>query len=123
MKGKRFMLKTKDFKNGEKETPPSPPARITIEVEFVLERKAERVYVCGDLNNWQPTSLRMVGKLEAGLWQKRLMLPPGRHECMFFVDGNWMHDPDASENVLNTYGSLNSVVAVQPISTLIPGYL
>ena len=89
-----------------------PPHR---EVDFVLEcNGVERVYVCGDFNNWRPTSLRMIGNADAGLWEKRLTLSPGRYEYKFVVDGKWLHDPDAQENVSNIYGSLNSVVQVQP---------
>jgi 1,4-alpha-glucan branching enzyme len=83
-------------------------------VEFVFECiGAEHVYICGDFNDWQPTSLRMVGNPEGGLWEKRLTLPPGRHEYKFVVDGKWLHDPDARENTPNIFGSLNSVVEVQ----------
>ena len=84
------------------------------EVEFVLECSgAERVYVCGTFNDWRPTCLRMVGSPDAGLWQKRLIIPPGRHEYKFVVDGKWLHDLEARENVPNIYGSLNSVVEVE----------
>lgn len=83
------------------------------EVEFVLDCiGAEQVYVCGDFNAWQPACLRMIGTPEAGLWEKRIMLPAGRHEYKFIVDGKWLHDPDARENVRNAFGSLNSVVEV-----------
>jgi 1,4-alpha-glucan branching enzyme len=85
------------------------------EVEFVLDAGGvEHAYVCGDFNNWQPTSLRMIGNPDAGLWEKRLTLPPGRYEYKFFVDGNWLHDPDAMENVPNQFGTLNSVLEVRP---------
>ena len=85
------------------------------EVDFVLDcNGAEHVYVCGDFNDWQPTSLRMIGSPDAGLWEKRLVLPPGRHEYKFVVDGQWRHDRDARENVLNEFGTLNSVVEVRP---------
>ena len=85
------------------------------EVEFVLDAGGvEHAYVCGDFNDWQPTSLRMIGNPDAGLWEKRLTLPPGRYEYKFFVDGNWRHDPDASENVPNQFGTLNSVLEVRP---------
>ena len=85
------------------------------EVDFVLEcNEAEHVYVCGDFNDWRPTSLRMIGNPDAGLWEKRLTLPPGWHEYKFVVDGKWLHDPEARKNVPNIYGSLNSVVEVQP---------
>ncbi|HAO81058.1 MAG TPA: glycoside hydrolase [Verrucomicrobia subdivision 3 bacterium] len=90
----------------------NPPCH---EVDFVLEcNGAEHVYVCGDFNDWQPTSLRMIGSPDAGLWKKRLVLPPGRHEYTFVVDGQWQHDRDARDNVLNEFGTLNSVVEVQP---------
>lgn len=85
------------------------------EIDFVVECSgAEQVYVCGDFNDWQPTSLRMIGSPDAGLWKKRLVLPPGRHEYTFVVDGQWQHDRDARENVLSEFGTLNSVVEVQP---------
>jgi 1,4-alpha-glucan branching enzyme len=85
------------------------------EVDFVLEFiGAEQVYVCGDFNDWHPTCLRMIGNADAGLWEKRLTLPAGRFEYKFVVDGNWLHDPDARENVPNIHGSLNSVVEVRP---------
>jgi 1,4-alpha-glucan branching enzyme len=85
------------------------------EVDFVLEcNGAEHVYVCGSFNDWHPTCLRMIGNPDAGLWEKRLLLPPGRHEYKFVVDGKWLHDSDARENVSNIYGSFNSVVEVRP---------
>jgi len=107
-------LKNQPNQKNKKETTSSanPPHR---EVDFVLEFKdAEHVYVCGDFNDWHPTSLRMIGNAEDSLWEKRLTLPPGRYEYKFVVDGNWLHDPDARENVPNIYGSLNSVVEVRP---------
>lgn len=86
-----------------------------LEVGFVLECiGAEQVYVCGDFNDWHPACLRMIGNTDAGLWEKRLTLPAGRFENKFVVDGKWLHDPDARENVPNIYGSLNSVVEVRP---------
>jgi hypothetical protein len=118
---KYFMLttKAKNLRNSEREAPASDSKRFTVEVEFVLEHSgAEQVYICGDFNGWQPACLRMIGKPEAGLWEKRLPLQPGRYEYKFLVDGHWVHDPDARENVPNVYGSLNSVVDVEPKSTL-----
>ena len=101
-------------KNGEK-TSLSATATIVGEAEFVLQcLGAEHVYVCGDFNEWRPTTLHMIGTPEAGLWEKRLVLPIGRHEYKFIVDGNWVHDPDARVNVRNSFGSLNSVLEVQP---------
>lgn len=84
------------------------------DVDFVLEANgAERVYLCGDFNDWRPASLLMIGNPEADVWEKRLTLAPGRYEYKFNVDGKWIHDPLARENVPNIYGSLNSIVEVQ----------
>ena len=98
-------IKKRDNKKAE---PPKP-----MEVEFVLDCPgAKEVYVCGDFNDWHATSLRMIGNPESGRWEKWLVLPPGRYEYKFFVDGNWVHDPAARLNVPNIHGSINSVVEV-----------
>jgi 1,4-alpha-glucan branching enzyme len=110
--------KVKNPQHGAQSSSVPKPGCIRVEVEFVLERcRAEQVYICGDFNDWQPASLRMVGNPKSGLWEKRLTLEPGRYEYKFCVDGNWIHDPVALENVPNPYGSLNSVVDVEPEST------
>ena len=84
-----------------------------VEVTLGLERpEAEEVNVCGDFNQWSPTSLKMIRRPDNGRWQKRLTLPPGRYQYKFIVDGEWLHDPEAFENVPNQYGSLNSVLEV-----------
>ena len=83
------------------------------EVAFILScREADEVYLCGDFNHWIPRSLPMIRHDDA--WEKRLMLPPGRYEYKFIVNGTWVHNPDAPENVPNAYGSLNSVMEVWP---------
>jgi 1,4-alpha-glucan branching enzyme len=85
------------------------------DVGFVFEsNSAEHVYLCGDFNDWQPTSLRMIGDPDVGLWEKRVTLPPGRYEYKFNVDGAWVHDPGARRNIPNIFGTLNSVVEVTP---------
>ncbi|HTY87480.1 MAG TPA: glycogen-binding domain-containing protein [Candidatus Acidoferrum sp.] len=87
----------------------------TREVAFVLNSlEAEEVYLCGDFNNWAPGKLPMRRHGEDHWWEKRLLLAPGRYEYKFIVNGVWIHNPDAAENVPNSYGSLNSVVEIQP---------
>jgi 1,4-alpha-glucan branching enzyme len=91
------------------------PDRQCREVGFVLECKgAKHVHVCGEFNDWSPTCLPMIGDPAVGLWEKRLILEPGRYQYKFVVDGKWVHDPGAGENVPNVHGSLNSVVEVLP---------
>jgi 1,4-alpha-glucan branching enzyme len=102
-------------KNGRKASF-STTTTIVGEADFVLQcTGAEQVYVCGDFNEWKPASLRMISTSAAGLWEKRLVVPVGRHEYKFVVDGNWVHDPDARENVRNSFGSFNSVLEVQAL--------
>ena len=97
------MLKLKDVQSSEMRIP----------VEFICRHSdAKGVYICGDFSNWQPVGLRKVEKRGEGAWEKKLMLQPGRYEYKFFVDGEWIGDPGAGENVPNVYGSLNSVVEV-----------
>ena len=85
------------------------------EVAFILSSPdAEEVYLCGDFNGWVPNGLPMIRHADDRWWEKRLMLAPGRYEYKFIVNGVWIHNPDAPENVPNTYGSLNSVMEVQP---------
>lgn len=85
------------------------------EVAFIFSsREAEEVYLVGDFNQWAPRSLPMIRHGEDHWWEKRLVLEPGRYEYKFIVNGVWIHNPDAPENVPNVHGSLNSVMEVEP---------
>jgi 1,4-alpha-glucan branching enzyme len=111
MKERHHMPNAKNRRDGDGAQ--SMPKRFKVEVEFVLDHSgAEQVCVCGDFNGWQPDGLRLVGVSEGGLWERKLTLQPGRYEYKFLVDGEWVLDPNASENVPNDIGSLNSVVNV-----------
>ena len=50
---------------------------------------------------------------EDGHWETTIALAPGRYEYKFVVDGQWLPDPLAHENVWNQHGTLNSVVEVR----------
>ena len=111
------MPKVKNQQSRESKTEMKAPAeeQQSREVDFVLNYNlAAHVPTCGSFNDWHATCLRMIGNPQAGLWEKRLRLPPGRREYKFVVDGKWLPDPDAGANVSNIYGSLNSVVEVRP---------
>jgi 1,4-alpha-glucan branching enzyme len=82
-------------------------------VLFTLERAdAHEVYLCGDFNEWCETNLPMIRR-EAGHWEKQVVLPPGRYEYKFIVDGTWTADPSGAHKVVNAFGSTNSVVEVR----------
>lgn len=70
--------------------------RIRIEDEEIIfgltAPGAERVYVVGDFNGWNPTIDRLI-EVE-GLFEIRLYLVPGRYRYRFIVDGDSISDPD-----------------------------
>jgi hypothetical protein len=71
------MPKTATPQSGGRETPSAHSKLVKIDVEFVLEHlDAEQVYICGDFNDWRPTSPRMIGRPEARLREKPLVLQP-----------------------------------------------
>ncbi len=49
---------------------------------------------------------------ENGSWRKDLILPPGTYEYRLVVDGQWMPDPQAADNVPNPFDGMNSVLKV-----------
>lgn len=73
---------------------------------------ADRVFVAGSFNDWHPTVTPMI-RLEGGKWAKELVLPPGRYEYRFVVDGQWMDDPAATELIPNPFGAANAVLVVE----------
>jgi 1,4-alpha-glucan branching enzyme len=85
-----------------------------VNVPFVLpDTQANRVSLVGDFNSWAPDSTPM--KRDAhGYWKTIVALEPGRYEYKFWVDGEWIPDLLGYEVVRNCYGTLNSVVEVQP---------
>jgi 1,4-alpha-glucan branching enzyme len=95
-------------------TKPATPTPVwNVKRSFVLiQPNAKHVAVSGDFNGWSAdaTPMRRQG---AGRWETTLALEPGRYEYKFLVDGDWIPDPLARENVPNQHGSLNSVVVVR----------
>ncbi len=96
----------------QKATATLTPKMIRHNVEFSREAPhAHSVTVAGDFNNWCPvhTPLR---RDNDGVWRTNVSLPPGRHQYLFVVDGQWCSDPSAKESVINLHGGRNSVVEV-----------
>ena len=86
----------------------TPPQKVRIEFH---DEKAQSVSIAGTFNDWQPTATSMIA-MGDGRWVKELALPPGRYEYRLVVDGEWISDPSASEQVSNSYGGQNSVLIV-----------
>lgn len=92
---------------------PVPTAPQVVKVTFVLlEPDATCVSLCGEFNGWSPGAAPMK-RHEDGHWETTVALAPGRHQYKFFVDGEWIPDPLARENVFNQHGTLNSVIEVR----------
>jgi hypothetical protein len=84
-----------------------PPAVV---VRFTLVAAgAHKVAVAGDFNGWDPegTPLVLDGQ---GRFAASVRLPPGAHEYMFIVDGQWVTDPAASERRPDGFGRDNAVL-------------
>ncbi|MFN2168353.1 MAG: glycogen-binding domain-containing protein [Anaerolineae bacterium] len=72
--------------------------------------RGSQVWLAGSFNDWNTTSHRL--KYRDGLHSLNVLLPPGRYEYKFIVDGVWCVDPDCKEWSANEHGSLNSVLTV-----------
>ena len=82
-------------------------------VQFTFSAEpASWVYVAGTFNDWDPERNRMRSNPGTGEYRTSLVLPPGRHEYKFVVNGEWHVDPNCADWVPNSHGSLNSVICV-----------
>lgn len=79
---------------------------------------AERAFVAGDFNGWDPTATPMRRQRD-GRWVAVLDLVPGPHEYKFVIDGRWCcadrGDPvfdGRPGHVPNAHGTMNIVVVM-----------
>ena len=74
--------------------------------------EARKVFLAGSFNGWN-TSVNPLEKDKKGDWATSVQLFPGRYEYRFFVDDEWMDDPDSTGRSLNIYGNYNSELSVE----------
>ncbi len=72
---------------------------------------AQSVSVAGSFNEWNSSATPMQ-KDSDGMWTTTVLLPPGKHQYKFVVDGNWFFDPDHSNLMDDGYGGSNSLVEI-----------
>jgi 1,4-alpha-glucan branching enzyme len=84
--------------------------RITFTFEEV---GAGQVILTGDFNQWDIQKHPMQKKPD-GMLEKIVMLPPGRFEYKFKVDGQWRCDPANYNRCKNAFGTQNSVIVIEP---------
>jgi PAS domain S-box-containing protein len=81
-------------------------------VTFRLKtRKASQVFLVGDFNGWDKQANLMI-KDSNGSWETTLILPIGRYEFKFMVDGKWRESFEDELTAPNDYGTFNNVVTV-----------
>ena len=79
-----------------------------VHFEFV-HPTAKRVFIVGSFNGWNAAATPMA-PAGNGRWLRELWLPPGEHEYLLVVDGEWTFDPMASDYVPNVFGGMNAVI-------------
>ena len=78
-------------------------------VTFSFESSdAKEVILMGDFNNWNAKKHPMKSNGN-GMWNKSVVIPPGRYEYKFLVDGQWEEDPQNDQTCLNGFGTYNNV--------------
>jgi 1,4-alpha-glucan branching enzyme len=78
-------------------------------VKFQIQaEKGSEVYIAGTFNNWSAKKNKLAFK--DGVYSTSILLPKGRHEYKFVVNGVWCVDPECAEWAPNGLGSLNSVI-------------
>jgi len=87
---------------------------VRVHLEFRVSGATE-VCIAGSFNDWPPSVTPMI-PLGNGRWGKELVLPPGKYEYRFVVDGQWMDDPAATQWIPNPFGTANAVLEVVAIS-------
>jgi 1,4-alpha-glucan branching enzyme len=78
----------------------------------VVAPDAQRVFLVGDFTNWQERPIPMIKGVD-GAWRATVIVPMGRHQYLFVVDGNLREDPDCPERVPNSTGGVNMVRVVK----------
>lgn len=95
---------------------PAKPADVLVRFVF-RDAAATSVHVSGEFNQWS-TDAAPMKCLGDGRWEILVALAPGRYQYKLIVNGVWIADPLARENVMNEHGSFNSVIEVSAESNI-----
>ncbi|MEI6514633.1 MAG: glycogen-binding domain-containing protein [bacterium] len=91
---------------------PQRPRRKRVTFRFQGENGAD-VRLAGSVNNWDPEARPLSSAKGNGEHAVTILLPVGRHEYKFIVDGQWLGDPDCVETVPDGHGTMNSLVVIE----------
>jgi len=83
-------------------------------VRFSMEAKdAKKVAIVGSFNQWDPEKDVLSGPDGDGMWKITILLPEGRYEYLFLINGEeWVLDPTVPF-VDDGLGGKNSVVSIK----------
>jgi hypothetical protein len=71
--------------------------KMAVPIRFSLKRPdLDEVRVTGTFNKWDSEGIRMT-KDEKGTWAVTVPIEPGRVLYKFYIDGEWVPDPDVAE--------------------------
>jgi len=88
--------------------PPIKRKRVTLSFQAP---NAKTVLLMGDFNQWNEKKHPMK-KGPDGIWEKIIVLQPGRYEYRFLVDGRWENDPGNTQICTNSFGSSNNILEI-----------
>lgn len=71
------------------------------------------IFLAGTFNDWNRTSIRL-GDDGTGTYATTVLLPIGRYEYRFLVNGEWQNGPHAVAQTPNGFGGTNNVLVVEP---------
>jgi hypothetical protein len=71
------------------------------------------VYVSGSFNHWNSKANKTTDSSGMGDYYVSHMLPLGRHEYKFVVNGEYKVDPENPHSMGNDFGTLNSIIHVE----------
>lgn len=74
--------------------------------------EARSISIAGDFNGWSPDAHPMRRNDDAGVFERIIELPAGRHQYRLVIDGRWVADPHNPDQLLNTYGEPISLIDV-----------
>jgi len=90
----------------------STPVPTSEGVLFTLEApETSNVQIAGDFNAWEPDGNEM--QFSNGVWQKMLVLAPGKYRYRYVVDGHWQRDPMNSFVEPSPFGDQDSVIELR----------
>lgn len=88
-----------------------PVCKVTFKLSPEQVHNAKNVAIAGDFNSWNETS-NPFKKAKDGSFSITVEMQTGtEHQFRYLVDGkSWLNEADADSNVINNFGSENSVI-------------